>query len=194
MSLELIRDYFGGLAESWDENLSADPEKIDRILDVCKVCPGHRVVDIACGTGVLFGHILERQPSYLAGVDLCEAMINKARSKHNDERLNVAAKDFLSFDEYGFDRALLYNAYPHFFDKAALARKIHSVLNFGGRFIIAHGQGRHGVNGVHKSKRAKSVSVALKEAAKEKEWFEPLFDIDVVIDKQEIYMISGTKK
>ncbi len=194
MSLEKIREYFESLAQSWDDHLCADPEKINSIIDVCEISEGHRVVDIACGTGVLFEHILERQPSILVGVDACDAMAKIARSKFCDERLRVEAQDFFCLKEDGFDRAVLYNSYPHFFDKVALAKKIHDVLGSGGRFVIAHGQGRHIINGVHKGKKEKGVSMALKDADKEKEWFEPFFDIDEIEDSQALYMISGTKK
>ena len=194
MDLKSIREYFDSLAHSWDEGLCADPEKINSILDAGEISQGHRVVDIACGTGVLFGHILKRQPCFLMGVDASGGMAQIARSKFSDERLKVASRDFLCIDEGGFDRAVLYNAYPHFFDKAALAKKIHDVLGRKGRFVLAHSQGRRTINCVHKSRMAKSVSVPLKEAELEKKWFEPFFDIDVLTDTQELYIISGAKR
>ena len=194
MSLEKIREYFGSLAQSWDDHLSEDPEKIKSILDAGGISEGQRVVDIACGTGVLFDHILRRRPALLMGVDVCDAMAQIARNKFCDERLKVATQDFLCLEEYGFDRAVIYNAYPHFFDKAALAKKICDVLGNRGRFVLAHGQGRHIVNGVHKGKKENGVSVALQAAAIESKWFEPFFDIDMVEDSKGLYIISGTKK
>ena len=194
MSLEKIREYFESLAPSWDDHLYADTEKINSILDACGIAEGHKVLDIACGTGVLFEHILERRPALLMGVDACDAMVRIARDKFCDERLKVASQDFLCLEEGGFDRAVIYNAYPHFFDKALLAKKIHDVLGKRGRFVIAHGQGRHIINGVHKGKKENGVSVVLKAAAKESKWFEPLFDIDMVKDSEDIYIISGIKK
>jgi demethylmenaquinone methyltransferase/2-methoxy-6-polyprenyl-1,4-benzoquinol methylase len=194
MSLEKIREYFESLAPSWDDHLCADSEKINCILDACGISEGHRVVDIACGTGVLFEHILGRQPSILVGVDACEAMAKIARNKFCDDRLRVETQDFFCLEEDGFDRAVLYNSYPHFFDKAALAKKIHDVLGKRGRFVLAHGQGRHIINSVHKGRKGNSVSVALEAAVKESKWFEPFFDIDMVEDSKGLYIISGTKK
>lgn len=194
MSLEKIREYFGSLAQSWDDHLCADPEKINSILDVCGIAEGHKVVDIACGTGVLFEHILERRPALLMGVDACDAMARIARNKFCDERLKVATQDFLCLEKGGFDRAVIYNAYPHFFDKASLAKKINDVLGKRGRFVLAHGQGRHIINGVHKGKKENGVSIALQAAADESKWFEPFFDIDTVKDSKGLYIISGTKK
>lgn len=42
----------------WDAGMVRSDEKIGRILDNAKVTAGSRVLDIACGTGVLIGDYL----------------------------------------------------------------------------------------------------------------------------------------
>ena len=187
-----VNEYFNKLADSWDDSAKADPDKLTRIADLCDIMTEQRVLDIACGTGVMFPFLLARNPKVLLGVDICEAMIRKARSKLPDSRLKIIEQDFLALDEVEFDCAICYNAYPHFLDKAAFAKKLRDVLVSGGRFVVAHGSGRDDINTVHKE-RAACVSVELCSAEEEKEWFEPYFNVDMVIDNVDIYVISGTK-
>ena len=52
--------FFDERAGEWDAGMVRSDEKIGRILDNAKVTAGSRVLDIACGTGVLA--VLECQP------------------------------------------------------------------------------------------------------------------------------------
>lgn len=187
-----VNEYFNKLADSWGDSAKADSDKLNRIADICDIKMGQRVIDIACGTGVMFPFLLAKNPKTLMGVDICEAMIRKARSKLSDSRLKIIEQDFLALDEMEFDCAICYNAYPHFLNKAAFAKKISDVLVSGGRFVVAHGSGRDDINAVHKQ-RAACVSVELCSAEEEKKWFELYFNVDIVIDNVDIYVISRTK-
>lgn len=188
-----VKEYFSRLAGGWDNSTACSPEKLRRIADCCDIRPGQRVVDIACGTGVMFPFLLAKEPEFLLGVDICDEMARKARSKFCDCRLKVITQDFLSLNQKDFDCAICYNAYPHFLNKPAFAKKISNVLKKGGRFIIAHGSGRADINAVHK-KRAADVSIMLGSTEEEKMWFKPYFDVDISVDGAETYIISGTKK
>lgn len=189
----IVKEYFGRLAGGWDDSTECSPEKLRRIADCCEIKPSQRVLDIACGTGVMFPFLLDKNPSFLLGVDICDEMARKASSKFSDDRLQVITQDFLLLNQRDFDFAICYNAYPHFFDKAAFAKKIRDVLKKDGRFVIAHGSGRAYINAVH-IKRAADVSITLNSAKEEEVWFVPYFEIDISVDDSEIYIISGTKK
>ena len=81
MSKAAVRDYFDRLAPGWDAQLVADSKKIHAILDAAGVKPGARVLDVACGTGVLFPFYLQRGVAGVLAVDLSPAMAAIARSK-----------------------------------------------------------------------------------------------------------------
>lgn len=189
----LVNEYFNKMADSWDDNTKVDPSKLSRIADCCDIKPGQKVLDIACGTGVMLPFLLEKDPEVLIGVDICTAMVQKARSKFSDARLKFLEQDFLVINETDFDCAICYNAYPHFLDKEAFAKKLIDVLKCSGRFVIAHGSGRDDINAVHKD-RAACVSTELISAQDEKKWFQPFFDVDIIIDNADVYVISGIKR
>lgn len=189
----LVNEYFSKLADIWDDSTEVDPDKLSCIADYCDIKPGQKVLDIACGTGVMFPFLLAKNPKVLLGVDICEAMVKKARSKFSDCRLTIIEQDFYVIDETDFDCAICYNAYPHFIEKTAFAKKLRDVLVIGGRFVVAHGSGREEINAVHED-RAACVSTALGSAKEEKKWFEPYFNVDIVIDNADLYVISGTKR
>jgi demethylmenaquinone methyltransferase/2-methoxy-6-polyprenyl-1,4-benzoquinol methylase len=181
------------MAEHWDEDQQDNPEILNQIIGACDLQAGQKVLDAACGTGVLFPRLLAHDPGQLTAIDISDAMTEKARYKHHDHRLEIITADLLLFDANGFDRAILYNAYPHFFDKSSLARKMCELLAINGRFVIAHSASRDLVNSRHAACGASDVSVDLQRASDEARWFKPYFNIDICIDTDEVYIISGTK-
>lgn len=188
-----IEQYFNRQAEHWDDHVYQDYQKMKDIFEICDLYPRQKVLDVGCGTGILFPHFLAYEPDCIVGVDISEAMAEKARSNFKDKRLDVLNMDFYQLNTYRFDRVIIFNAYPHFFDKPGLARKIFNVLNAGGRFVIAHDQGKDKVNAVHIRKNACEYSVPLKSANTEWNNFASLFALDKCVDTHELYIISGIK-
>ena len=78
---KVITSYFDKLATKWDEHNVTDDEKIKWILDVAGVKAATTILDVACGTGVLFPYYLDRNVSHVIGVDISGEMTRIARSK-----------------------------------------------------------------------------------------------------------------
>lgn len=192
--INTIRSFFEERAQNWDETCTHDPEKIAVIVSLTGLRKGDRILDIACGTGILFEQLLSRDPSELVGLDLSPAMIARAREKFVDPRLRLLAQDFLDFAETGFQVVTLYSAYPHFPDKERLAQKLWEVLAPSGRLMLAHSQSRHSINGRHDASLAKAVSVGLRPVKEEAQVFSPYFNLDILADTPEFYIISGTRR
>ncbi len=191
---EKMREFFDRCAGGWDVSRRGDPRKIAALVTLAGVRKGSRVLDIACGTGVLFPEILSRDPALLLGVDLSGRMIEKARSKFHDPRLRLAALDFFNVRESGFDTAFLFCAYPHFPDKARLCEQMAAVLKPGGRMMVAHDMGRGAVNRCHGGEAVGRLSWALRPVREEAARFSGRFRIDMAADTGEIYFFSGVKK
>lgn len=187
-----ISRFFDYQAQTWD-NRPVDIQRIQHIMKFCDLKAGQKILDVACGTGVLFKTLLAYSPECVLAVDISERMVQKALQKVEDNRLQAIAQDFLKLDAYGFDRVIIYNAYPHFFDKDKLAKKMFEVLKQGGRFILAHNMGRKKINAVHLKNNAVKYSTTLNSADTEKCWFEPWFMIDKCVDTDDSYIITGTK-
>lgn len=193
-TLNDVKSFFNERAAHWDETCYHDPEKIKAILNLAKFAKGKRILDVACGTGVLFPYLLEKDPAEIVGVDVAENMIAIARSKFDDPRLTLIADDLFQITLTGFDYAIIYSAYPHFPDKKLLVDKISNLLVSKGRFIIAHSESRDTINQRHHGPAVSNVSSPLLEATEEAKVWENAFLIDTLADTSDSYIISGTKK
>ena len=172
--------------------LGRNEDVIRTILDNACVREGADVLDVACGTGVLFPDYLARRVGSLTGIDISPEMAKRAKAKFPE--VTVIAGDA---EEYPvgreFDVVMIYNAFPHFPDPARAVEKLARLVKQGGRFSIAHGMSRDAIN-AHHSGAARDVSNGLPEADELAKLFEPWFDVDVVISNDRMYQVTGTKR
>lgn len=189
-----IKQFFDERAEKWDIYCKCSEEKIAAIVTLAGITTGSHVVDIACGTGVLFPEMLSRNPAAILGVDLSDEMIRKARSKFTDSRLRLLASDLFEVRETGFDTAVIFSAYPHFENKSKLALQVSGMLKSGGRVMVAHCEGKDAINHCHSGKTVSQISWPLRSAQEEAAEFSDYFAIDMLADTNGIYFFSGIKK
>ncbi len=191
---ERIRAFFDSKADQWDTLCRHDLCKVEALVTLCDVQPGHKVIDIACGTGVMLPFLLARRPADLLGIDLSPRMIEAAKAKFGPSpALRLKAADLFELEETGFHRAMLYSAYPHFPDRRRLAEKLHALLAPGGRFLICHSEGKSAINSCHTKKEVHPISTPLGPAIEESGYFNGLFKIDALADTDGIYFFSGVK-
>jgi len=188
-SLEHTRAFFDSMAENWDVATEYDPAKTAAMLQIAGVPENARILDVACGTGVLFPELLALDPAALRAIDLSPEMVRIAKKKFPE--VHVTAEDFCTFTENGFDVITLYNAYPHFLDKDAFAKAALRILAPGGRLIIFHGAGRDVINSCHKGESVSRISMGLGTAEEEAEKLAPYFTIDTMLDREHLYLLSG---
>jgi ubiquinone/menaquinone biosynthesis C-methylase UbiE len=102
------------------------------------VAPGHRVLDVACGTGVVTRAAADRvAPSGRAvGVDLNEAMLQVARRVRPDVEFRRADAAALPFPDGSFDAVLSQMALMFFPDPAAALREMARVAAPGGTVAL----------------------------------------------------------
>lgn len=184
------REFFNSLASKWDEICNHDELKIRKIIELSKVEKGCKVLDVGTGTGVLVKYLLELLPETIKAVDLSENMIEIAKGKYNDERVEFVAGDIMEFHEGNFDYIFLYSVYPHFTDKEKLFSHLYKLLNENGKIIIAHSESKEKINNIHK----KSDSVKdhlLPEGKVTANIMSRYFQIDKIIDDEEMYFVSG---
>ena len=187
------RDFFDGKAAQWDAFSEHDAAIIEAILTVGGDWQGQRVLDLACGTGVLFPFLRARQPAYLRAIDLSPAMIAQAKRKYAPSPdFRIDAMNFYDLEEGGFDRIVVYNAYPHFLNKAAFAGQVQRCLRPGGRLLIAHGAGRNQINGCHADGKTSVISAGLQGCAQEQQRLGQGFCWDTAVDNPYLYILSGT--
>ena len=81
MNKQKIADFFDRCASWWDEDMVRNEEVIAKILDNGGVREGVHVLDVACGTGVLFPDYLSRGVASVTGIDISPEMVKIAKEK-----------------------------------------------------------------------------------------------------------------
>ncbi|WKY44363.1 class I SAM-dependent methyltransferase [Eubacteriaceae bacterium ES2] len=193
-SFEQTRNYFNNIAPEWDNMCHHDLKKMETIVQLAGIKEKSRILDIATGTGVMIPRLLDTNPEKITAIDLSEEMIRLAREKFRQPNVSCKVANFYNMVDNGFDLAMAYSCYPHFKDKAAFSRKLYDCLNPGSRFMVAHSESKEVINSRHSGDQVKKVSDMLEVAEKESIHFRDHFEIDILVDTTEVYIISGIKK
>ncbi len=150
MSKELI-EFFDRNAEPWDGYLKpADYSVGAAVLERAGVNAGHRVLDVACGTGVLTPLLLARGVTGITAVDISPGM--GAVFGRKFPKLKFVLGDYHEplFGPASFDRIIIYNAFPHFGAPERIIANAAAQLVPGGRLVIAHSMTRQALDLKHK--------------------------------------------
>jgi demethylmenaquinone methyltransferase/2-methoxy-6-polyprenyl-1,4-benzoquinol methylase len=190
-----IIEFFDRCAPTWDEEMIKSDVIIGRILDNAEIGPEMDILDVACGTGVMFDYYLERGVTSVTGIDISPEMAKIAKEKYASEaRVQVICGDV---EEYAFDRKfdriVVYNAFPHFPYPKRLIRILAGLLKPEGRLTVAHGMSREAIDN-HHSGSASKVSNGLMSAESLKRIFDAHFDVEVTVSNRHMYQVSGVKR
>ena len=190
-----IIEFFDRCAPTWDAEMIKSDVKIGRILDNAEVGAGMDILDVACGTGVMFDYYLQRDAASVTGIDISPEMAKIAAEKYAGEpKVQVICGD-VEEHAFGrqFDRIVVYNAFPHFPYPKRLIKRLAKLLKEGGRLTVAHGMSREAIDG-HHSGSASKVSNGLMEADSLKRIFDAHFQVEVVISNDHMYQVSGVRR
>lgn len=190
-----IIEFFDRCAPNWDADMIKSDVIIGKILDNAEVDTGMDILDVACGTGVMFDYYLQRGVASVTGIDIAPQMAKIAAEKYAGEaKVQVICGDVeeYSFDRK-FDRIVVYNAFPHFPYPKRLIKILAGLLKEDGRLTVAHGMRREAIDG-HHSGAASKVSNGLMTAESLKRIFDAHFDVEVVVSNRHMYQVSGVKR
>jgi ubiquinone/menaquinone biosynthesis C-methylase UbiE len=97
-----------------------------------------RILDVGCGTGLIFDRLAEALPDAgLFGIDLSAGMLRMARGKARGRAaLARATAERLPFRSSSFDLVLTVSALHYWQEPTAGLREMHRVLRPGGRVAI----------------------------------------------------------
>ena len=192
MNKEIIKEFFNDFAHRWDNEPIADTRIINTILDNANVCESIDVLDVACGTGVLFPHYIKRNVGSITAVDLSPEMVKIAKGKFPQADVICGDAENVSFGRQ-FDVIMIYNAFPHFPNPQVLIENLSKALKSGGKISVAHGMSKKELDEVHQ-KSAGRVSSLLPECDELAEMLEPYFNVDIKLSDDNMYQVTGTKK
>jgi 2-polyprenyl-3-methyl-5-hydroxy-6-metoxy-1,4-benzoquinol methylase/predicted membrane protein len=182
--------FFDRLAPTWDDHKEVPEEKISGLIAKMNLRPGERVLDVACGTGVLEPFLVKAQV-HVRAIDVSGEMIEKAIKEHDDPSIHFQQADFYGFqDAEKYDVIICYNAYPHFSDKDGFAEEAAALLKNGGRLYIVHSLSREKINAIHSIPGAKKPAEALRSPKKEAFPFWKHFKKGYCQDDQDSYVLE----
>jgi len=195
------KEYFDSVAHLWDE-WNREEEMVGRIregLVSFGIRPDEHVVDLGCGTGVLFGPLLEllSPRGHVECVDFSERMIEIARCRSSDPTLtfHVSAATSLPVDDCSVDRVICFSTWPHFPKPRAVLREVWRALRSGGRLHVWHLSGRETINSIHREAGG-SIGEDLLCPAKELALTATRcgFEVEVVADESTTYLVTVFKQ
>ncbi len=127
---EIYEEFFiPALFEEWPE----------RVMDVAHIQTGQRVLDVACGTGVLTRSLAKRVGSTGSeiGLDINVGMLAVAKCKAPQIEWRQGQAVNLPFNDAEFDAVVSQFGLMFFEDRQAAIREMSRVLKLGGNLAVA---------------------------------------------------------
>ena len=130
-------------------------EKAEKVLNLCKIKQGSKIIEPGCGTGRLTKIVAERCGSSgeILAFDISKKMVKKTEKrilKYNNNKVLCMAAEEYSFKPNYYDVVLCHQTYQHF-EKTELATKIlANAIKPNGYFIISQFTGIEIINNIYK--------------------------------------------
>lgn len=110
----------------------------DQVADAADIGPDERVLDVACGTGVLARAVAKRVgQKRVIGLDVNKGMLEVARQKAPEISWQHGRAEALPFEDNSFDKVVSQFGLMFFQDRPAALREMMRVLRSGGRMGVA---------------------------------------------------------
>ncbi len=188
-----VIEFFDRHAPDWDAEMIRNDAVISTILDNANVRAGARVLDVACGTGVLVPDYLARGVASVTGIDISPEMIRIAAGKFPPDKVSFICGDVEEAALDGdYDCIVVYNAFPHFPQPQRLIDRLSGLLAPGGTLTVAHGMSRRAIDG-HHSGTASKVSVGLMGEDELAAIFARTLRVTVKISDERMYQVAGVR-
>lgn len=193
MDKQDIITFFDRMAPQWDADMIRSDTVIAKILDNACVREGVRVLDVACGTGVLIPDYLQRKVASVTAVDISEEMVRIAKSKFPQENVQILCADVETIRlDTQFDCIMVYNAFPHFPQPEQLIATLSGLLAPGGTLTVAHGMSRAHIDAHHKGAASK-VSMGLIHEDALAQIMARHLQVTVKISDETMYQVTARK-
>jgi len=106
------------------------------IVNKTTIPQNSKVLDVACGNGVLLNMINNKQKIEGYGIDISNAMIYEAKTKNPTFSLSVSNSSNLVFDDNYFDIVTVCAAFHHFSEPRQFLNEALRVLKSNGQLVV----------------------------------------------------------
>ena len=192
--------FFDELAAEWDLMFCAeDLERLSHLVDTLNVRPGMEILDLGCGTGILFDMLRRKvgRNGLVTGVDFSLRMAQQAHRNFPFDNVTVVDADAITlpFQDSTYDMAISFAAFPHFSDKAKALSEIDRVLKPQSKLHIIHLVSSDELAEIHRRQGGVVEHDELPTAERLKDMFVASnFDEIRIEDQPGLYMASAVNK
>jgi ubiquinone/menaquinone biosynthesis C-methylase UbiE len=148
-----MKDYYEDLWSRLPVDLEPPDLELRRSFLRDRIRPGERVLDLGSGTGDFTAEI-SRAGARPVGVEIAEAAIARARSRHPEVEFRLAPIDGpLPIGDAEFDVVFSTEVIEHVADTARWLSEVRRVLRPGGRLLLttpSHGRVRLALGGIER--------------------------------------------
>ena len=146
-------EFFDAAAATWDDLETAETRgRLAEIVAGLGIAPGAAVLDVGCGTGILFPLLRAAMGGQgrLVALDISREMLRRAQAKGYAAVCVQGDAEQPPLAHVAFDWIICNAVLPHFADKRATLTELGCRLAAGGTLVICHGNNRQTINAIHR--------------------------------------------
>ncbi|MGI5828060.1 MAG: class I SAM-dependent methyltransferase [Patescibacteria group bacterium] len=173
-----IINTFNNLAKTYKNKFTSDEiekQKIISLVEQFEIKPGFQLLEVGGGTGDLSPFLLIKLKSrgLLVFLDIALEMVRVARQKLSTwDNVEFKVDDIHHYKpKQLFDRIIVFNTFPHFYNKKTALTNCYRILKPGGKLVICHNESRMSIC-LHHVKNA--ISLKLSDFPKDSEVYKLL--------------------
>lgn len=107
-----------------------------KILDICDIKDGYRVLDVGCGNGSLIDAMTKKANIDAYGLDISPKMIEESNTRYDNIDFRVSSTENLPFSEDFFDIVIICCVLHHLYNPDAFFTQAYRVLKPDGVLIV----------------------------------------------------------
>lgn len=190
--------FFDQLAAEWDLMFTAeDLERLSHLVAAMPVAPGMDILDLGCGTGILFDMLRRRvgDSGSITGVDFSIEMVARAHRNFPFDNVNVVDADVINlpFKDAAFDMGVAFSAFSHFSNQQKALDEAHRVLKPGAELYVIHLHSSKELAAAHHRIGGVVAHDQLPNAEKMRQMFQQSRFTDIQVNDQTgLYIATGT--